>query len=194
METKICIVCKNEYPKTLDYFYNRTIKQKLASGQIAEYKTFKSQCKKCHKIDTEKRRIKKRCNELSCDINEYRKKWKEQYSITRTKHPEIKHLPAGVKNTLRKWIDNGYKFTTYEQFRLDCKKNTSKARRKYNYGDVDFVPKKTRNRSGIINLTDSYIAYTLRVSVKDISKELIEQKRLILKLKREIKTTNYGKR
>ena len=140
METKICIGCKNELPKTLEFFFRRVIKQKMADGSIKEYKTFKSYCKKCHAEKGNERRIEKRCKEMGCSTEDYRENWKKQYSKTRIKHPEIKHLPESVQCTLRKWLDNGYEFTTYEQFRIDCRKQTSKLRRKYDYGDCDFVP------------------------------------------------------
>ncbi len=189
METKICTKCKKEFPKTLEYFFRRITKQKLANGNIAEYETFRSCCKKCHGNKGEECRIKKRCEEMGCEIDDYRENWKKQYSETRTKHPEIKHLSESVKKTLRKWIDNGYNFTTYKQYRIDCRKKLSKLRRKYDYGSCDFVPQKEKNRRGIKNLTDGYIALIMNMSVKELTPELIETQRLVIKLKRELGLT-----
>ena len=190
-QTKICTKCKNEYPKTTEYFFKRVRKQKLANGEIAVYNSYRSVCKTCHGIQGNERRIKKRCKEMNCNVENYRENWKKQYSKTRTKYPEIKHLPETVQSTLRKWMDNGYNFTTYEQFRLDVRKNISKYRRKYDYGECDFVPQNERNRCGIKNLTDGYVAMTLGFRVDEVPKSLIANKRLILKLMRELKMTNY---
>lgn len=192
-QTKVCAKCKNEYPKTTEYFFRKVIKQRLASGEIAVYNSYRSVCKKCHGMQGNERRIKKRCEEMNCSVKDYRENWKKQYSKTRTKYPKIKHLPETVQFTLRKWMDSGYKFTSYEQFRIDVRKNISKYRRKYDYGECDFVPQKERNRCGIKNLTDGYVAMTLGFKVDEVPQSLIENKRLILKLMRELKMTNYEK-
>ncbi len=159
---------------------------------MAEYNTFRSNCKKCHSAKGEAQRVKKRCEEMNCNVEDYRENWKKQYSETRTKYPEITHLPKCVQWTLRKWIDNGYVFTTYEQYKIDCRKQTSKLRRKYDYGDIDFVPVKARSRCNIENLTDAYVALSMNFKTKEVPKGMIKNKRLILKLKRELKLTNYG--
>lgn len=193
MDTKKCCKCKNEYPKNEEYFFKKVIKQKLASGEIAEYKSFRHICKKCHVLTTEEKRVKRRCREMECDVSEYRNSWKAQYSKTRTKLPEIKHLPTGVQGWIRKKIKQGYVYITYEQYKKDCSSNISKAKRKYDYGNVDLVPKNVSQRKGIDNLTDAYIALTLNKRIKDIPKEIIETKRLLLKIKRELNLTRYGK-
>jgi hypothetical protein len=185
MGTKICSCCKKELPKTEDYFFLTKRKQQNKSG-IAVYYVFKAVCKKCHCKKSEENRLKKRCKEMNCEVSDYRKNWKKQYSETRTHFKEIIHLPKGVQSVIRNKIKEGYVFKNYEQYRVDCKKNISKVKRKYDYGDLDFVPKGTQ--TGIKHLTDGYIALTLKSKVKEIPKEIIETKRLIIQLKRELKT------
>lgn len=182
---KTCTNCKKTFEKNEDNFFKKVIKQLNAKGELKTYYSFRSVCKLCHGKIGNKRRVKKRCYELNCTVSQYKTKWKQQYSKTRTLHPEISHLPKGVQSVIRKKIKNGYVFTTYKQYKTDCAKNISKAKRKYDYGDLDFVPKKTQ--TGIKHITDGYVALTLGMSVKDVPKQIIETKRLIIKIKRELK-------
>lgn len=191
-ETKKCCSCGIEFPKTIEFFHKKISKQKLADGSIATYEGFRSQCKKCKREQEEAHRVQRRCEEMGCDVSEYRENWKKQYSQTRTINPELSFLTRRQRITVRNKIKKGYVFTTHEQYKLDCSKSYSKARRKYDYGDCDFVLQKDKNRIGIKNLTDGYIALTMKSHVDEIPKEIIEQKRLILTLKRELKLTNYG--
>jgi len=183
-DSKVCVRCKKLLPKTDEYFFARVIKQKLANGEIAVYNCFRSFCKKCHGVSGNKNRIKKRCLEMNCNVSEYDEKWKLQYSETRTHFKEIINLPDGVKNVLRNKMKNGYVFENYEKYRIDCRKNISKAARKYDYGNLDFVPKNTQ--TGIKYLTNGYVALTLGHRVKDVPKEILETKRLTILLKREL--------
>ena len=187
---KICGNCKNEFPKTEDYFFKRIIKQKNINGSIVEYKSFRSMCKKCHANKTLEYTHKKRCDDLKCNIEDYNEKWKHQYSETRTKFPDIKDIPYGKRGSVLEKLRTGYKYSTYEQYKIDCRASVSKVKRKYDYGDVDFVSIQERNRSSIKNLTDSYIALLLKKKVRDLPKEIIETKRLIIKLERELINNN----
>tara|TARA_R110000868_G_scaffold166814_1_gene400969 strand:- start:2876 stop:3445 length:570 start_codon:yes stop_codon:yes gene_type:complete len=183
MDLKTCGTCKIEFPKTEEYFFKRTIKQQNKNG-LAVYYSFKSQCKKCHGLQGNNIRVKKRCLEMNCEVLDYNKNWRKQYSDTRILFKEITYLPQGVQNVVRRKIQNGYVFSTYEQYRIDCRKNLSKVRRKYDYGDLDFVPKGTQ--TGIKHLTDGYIALTMGLKVKEVPKEFIETRRLTILLKREL--------
>ena len=185
---KRCGTCKIEFPKTEEYFFKKIIKQKNKNRE-AIYYSFRSVCKICYGKDGNKRRVKKRCEDMNCNIDEYSEYWKKQYSETRTLIKEISHLPNGVQSVIRKKIKDGYVFTTYDKYRIDCRINLSKAKRKYDYGDIDFIPKGIQ--TGIIHLTDAYIALSLKQKVKDVPKEMIEFKRLTIQLKRELE--NYGK-
>lgn len=182
---KKCTCCNLEFPKTEDYFFAKVIKQQNKSG-LAIYHSFRAICKSCNNKKSEANRIKKRCKEMNCDVSDYRENWKKQYSETRTFVKEISHLPKGVQGVLRKKIKDGYVFSNYEQYRIDCRKNVSQIKRKYDYGDVDFVAKEKLSKSGIVNLTDAYVALTLKSKVKEVPKEMIEFKRLTIQLQREL--------
>ena len=180
---KKCTCCNLEFPKTEDYFFAKVIKQQNKSG-LAIYHSFRAICKRCNNKKTEANRIKKRCKEMNCDVSDYRENWKKQYSETRTLVKEISNLPKGVQSVIRKKIKDGYVFSNYEQYRIDCRKNVSQVKRKYEYGNIDFVPKGIQ--TGIKYLTDGYIALTLKAKVKEVPKEMIEFKRLTIQLKREL--------
>ena len=180
---KKCTCCNLEFPKTEEYFFAKVIKQQNKSG-LAIYHSFRAICKRCNNKKTEANRIKKRCKEMNCDVSDYRENWKKQYSETRTFVKEISHLPKGVQSVIRKKIKDGYVFTNYQQYRIDCRKNVSQVKRKYEYGNIDFVPKGIQ--TGIKYLTDGYIALTLKAKVKEVPKEMIEFKRLTIQLKREL--------
>jgi hypothetical protein len=138
METKTCAKCKKEFPKTTEFFFKKKYKQKLKNGNISIYYSFRSICKICNGKQGTVNQHKRRCIELNCSEEDRVKRRWEEYSKNRIKYPEIKHLSEGVQNVLRKKIDNGYIFTTYEQYKIDCRSNVSKVRRKYDHGDVDF--------------------------------------------------------
>ena len=180
---KKCTCCNLEFPKTEEYFFAKVIKQQNKSG-LAIYHSFRAICKRCNNKKTEANRIKKRCKEMNCDVSDYRENWKKQYSETRTFVKEISHLPKGVQSVIRKKIKDRYVFTNYQQYRIDCRKNVSQVKRKYEYGNIDFVPKGIQ--TGIKYLTDGYIALTLKAKLKEVPKEMIEFKRLTIQLKREL--------
>ena len=186
MENKKCGGCQKEYPKTQEYFFIRNIKQiSKTTGELKIYKSFKSQCKKCHGLQGDKIRVKKRCLEMSCEVVDYNKNWKKQYSNSRILFKEVNDSPVKNKTTIHNKIRKGYVYLSYEQYRIDCRKNISQVRRKYDYGNLDFVPKGIQ--TGIKHLTDGYIALTMGLKVKEVPKEFIEVKRLTILLKREIK-------
>ena len=189
--TKMCTSCKKVFPKTLEFFFKKKMKQTLANGTVKFYDSFRSNCKACYGKKGNERKVAKRCKELGCQVEDYRESWKKQYSKTRTKYPQITHLPKTVQWTLRKWIDGGYVFTTYEQYRIDHRRNLSKVRRKNDYGDALIVTQKLSNKRKIDNITDGYIVGIIK-QTKDLSKDEIPQsmihtKRLLIQLKRHIK-------
>lgn len=188
METKACSNCKVEFPKTTDFFYSKVVKQKNKKG-ISIYYLLRSICKGCNNEKTEKNRIKKRCLELGCSIEDYEENWRKDLYQKLKKNPNIHGLglSSGQINLLNKKIKNGYKFTTVEQYKIDCRLNVSKCRRKYDYGDMSFVTIKQSNQKRTENITDSYLANIIGLSVSEVPKEILKTKRLIIKLKRELK-------
>ena len=193
---KICTNCKIEFPRTKDYFFIKKIKQQNKSG-LAIYYSFKSICKKCHGKKGEENRIKKRCLEMNCNVLEYEKKWKEQYSEIRIKDKKAK-LEL-TSNQYSRFLNSGLKDVNLFKKQIENSKNErnkrlsemSKASRKYfTYEDKRQALKQYANNERK-RLTDSYVAnMVFRKPIKELSKEIIETKRLIIKLKRELKTIN----
>ena len=191
---KKCTCCNLEFPKTTDYFFAKIWKQQNKNG-LAIYHSFRAICKSCNNKKGKENRIKKRCKELKCDVLDYNEMWKKQYSETRTKHKDRKGMTIGSYNW---FLKSGIK--TIEEYKSNVQisklernkriSEISKATRKY-FTDED---KKQALRQYAKNdcqrLTDSYVAnMVLRKPVKELSKEIIETKRLIIKLKRHL---NYG--
>ena len=196
---KTCGFCKKELPKTKEYFFVKIAKQKLASGKIAIYKGFRSNCKKCHAIKGGQRRVKKRCKELDCNVSDYRENWKKQYSETRTIDLIAKkELTEGQYNVYRSHVKKGLVFDLKKhKERVYINKHSKPWLRKFDYNGKVFLDKKESmaksNRNKIDNITDSYITNYLGYKKNEVPKELIENKRLLIKLKRELNITNYGK-
>jgi len=182
---KTCNTCKKEFPKTTEYFFNKVIKQKLSNGKTAVYNCLRSDCKKCHGKKGMEIKIKKRCVQLKCNVSDYRENWKKQYSETRTHFKEFKNYPLDTRKRMNQYKIQGKDISTYENYRKLGRFKLSQIRRKYDYGNVNIVSKKQLSRSHIDNLTDAYIALTLNKKVSELPKEMIETKRLIIKLKRE---------
>tara|TARA_R110002153_G_C13171177_1_gene484112 strand:+ start:65 stop:670 length:606 start_codon:yes stop_codon:yes gene_type:complete len=196
---KTCGTCKKELPKTLDYFFVKTTKQKLASGKIAIYKGFRSNCKKCHAVKGGERRVRKRCKELDCNVSDYRENWKKQYSKTRTIDLFAKkELTEGQYNVYKSYLKKGIVFNLEEHKEMVyINKHSKPWLRKFDYGGKIFLDnKETRiksNRNKIDNITDSYIVNYLGYRKNEVPIEIIQSKRLLIKLKRELNITNYEK-
>jgi len=201
IEYKTCSTCKKEYQKTKEYFFVKNRKQKLASGKIAVYKGFRSNCKKCHNIKGQKNRIKKRCKELDCDISDYRKNWKKQYSKTRTIDLEAKkNLTQGQYNHFKKlkkkyvnldfktYLKNVFENREKNKIRL---RNMVLSKQKYFTKEDKRLALRMYAKNEKDRLTDAYVAnHILYCKVSDLPKEIIETKRNIIKLKRELKKNN----
>ncbi len=142
---------------------------------------------------SEANRIEKRSIEMNCNSSYYTENWKKQYSETRTLDSEAKqrltpgqynhYLKLRKKNEVKDYIDYLYRI---EAKKRTSSKNTIKIT-SYKY------KQKYRNDYYIKDrkiLKDSYIANNiLGFKVNEVPKEIIETKRLIIKLKKEV---NYG--
>lgn len=189
---KTCTCCNISFSKTKDYFFVKKIKQQNKSG-LAIYYSFKSICKKCHGKKGEENRIKKRCLEMNCNVSDYEEKWKEQYSKTRTKNGLAKSqltinqysrfLKSGLKEV------NLFKDKT-EKSKIERDKRISeisKNKRKYFTDEDKRIALRGYAKNERERLTDSYIAnVVMKKPIKELSKEIIETKRIIIQLKREL--------
>ncbi len=197
-KNKICNSCKKEYPKTLDYFFAKKTKKRMASGEVVIYNGFRSTCKTCHGKKGDERRIEKRCKEMKCDVSEYHEKWKEQYTKTRTIDLKAKNelKGRGYDHYLKLKRDN--EVSNYKEYmeRVNISKENRTqrlvenvlSRQKY-FTDKDktsalrMYAKRYADR-----LTDSYVCNVLiGCKVSDLTPSIIETKRNIIKLKRELK-------
>jgi len=196
MEYKTCNRCEKEYPKTVEYFFTKTYKQKLANGKIKQYKYFRHVCKTCHgKLLTEKNR-KKRCKELGCSIENYKKEYIKQMRSSKLKFKELVDIDYLERITILKDVRNGYEFTTLNQYRIDKPifkekniRNGNLKRRKYHYKNKGKLSAYEVNQASINALTDARIALSLGFKVDELPKEIIETKRKVIQLKRELGLT-----
>ena len=197
---KKCTKCNEEFPKTNKYFFVKTTKQKLSSGKIAIYKGFRSNCKNCHSFKGNEIRIKKRCKELGCDISNYRENWKKQYTHTRTTDLEAKkNLTEGQYNHFIKLKkSNNIDYKTYlenvkksKEERNNRLRNDVLSKQKYFTKEDKRLALRMYAKNEKDRLTDSYVSnMVMKCKISDLSPEIIETKRNIIKLKRELKSNN----
>lgn len=190
---KNCTSCKKPYPRTNEYFFDKVIKQKNIKGDIVIYNTYRSSCKICHGKDGCKRTIKKKCIKLNCTISEYDKAWRLKYSFDRLKYKELKGLTKSKRASILKKMNKGYKFINMEDYKKDCSVNVSLARRKHDYGVGSYDRKLTQkeiNRKQLDSLSNAIVCNKMGLKLSDVNKDEIELKRLIIQLKRELKSNN----
>jgi len=182
---KKCTCCNLEFPKTKDYFL---LKPKRKNYKWKVYEIYRSQCKKCTYKNTNEKRILKKCNELLIKRDEWddwKRKDKLKKPIFQFKDDRLKDFNRPLRaRILRKIREENYIFTTVENYYKECLENKSNAQRKYSYSTVGKLS------SDIIanEMPDYYIANRLKMPTSEIPKEIIETKRLLLKLKRTLKT------
>jgi len=195
--TKVCGDCKKEFPRTKRHFFTKKYKQKLSDGTIKEYTSLRSNCKDCHAIRTTKKKQEKKCLEMGWKIEDYQDKWRELAAKNQTKYEWVYQLdiPIGHKRTLIRYLRNGYVFTTlngYYKERERVKKESFARKRKQPIPDeYDYkyqMPKKLRNEYQNKELSDSRLANWLGFKVSEVTKEVIETKRLLVKMNRYIKS------
>lgn len=87
LNTKECSHCKLILPKTKDYFFTK-ITKKGTNRLINDSISFRHICKQCHTINTNKKRILKRCEKLG--IETYDKKY--SMSINKLQYKESYYM------------------------------------------------------------------------------------------------------
>lgn len=185
-DVKKCCTCGIEYPKTLEYFFRKKIKENRADGRAALYLSFRSDCKKCHGEKGKQRHRKNRYSELGCSEENYKESWIRQMSINKYKYKELSFLPRSVRHRIYNKIKNGYSFTTIEQYKLDCRINAGKPKRKYFYKNKGLLSMAEKNKKYADILTDAHVANRNGFRVSDLPKPIIQTQRLIIKLNREL--------
>jgi len=176
--TKICTGCKKEMLATKEFFH---INKKGKYGLT-------SKCKPCTKAKSENYYKKNRKK-----INETSRKWKKENpeKVKEIARKWYKENPEKCKEYSRKWYkenpekckekgvkyreNNPEKFREY--MRKSYKKNTEKC--------------KERSKINIENLTDSYVSSLMKTPVNHLNPQIIETRRLIILIKRELRKNNF---
>ena len=210
MQTKICNKCNNEFPATLDYFFA----QKKGKYGV------RAKCKQCLKeYASEYRSTPEYRERHRLEMIEYRKKKpqliKKINDKSRNKNKEI----YNEKRRYLYKTDTEYKQKKIEQERKykesgrryfvgskpeqrekavirsrNRRLNPEKRIQDYKYGEryrnENRIVLNEKSKIKRIELHDSYVAHTLDKFTHELTPEIIEQKRLIIKLKRELKSNN----
>ena len=170
---KTCTKCNRNLKETKNNFYKKKDR-------------FRAKCKKCTNEQNNENRILKRCREEGIDRSEWDKFKRDRLmsrDMFKLKDERLKGIPRPVRaRILRKMREENYVFTTIEDYKKHCSKVCSMSARKYKY-NVDVVTDKVIMET----MPDYYVANRLGMRLKDIPKEILETKRILLRLKREIK-------
>lgn len=213
METKICTVCKTELPATLYFFYAQKrgkygVRSCCKKCSEEKSKVYASTDKaKARHAERERIRRKKMYEK---DPNFYKKIYKKfgekQNEIRREKYRNDPEYRAKKFEQEKRYKESGRRrevSTTPEQRiksrirrRISYYSNIEKERQKYKIwraNNPEYMKKKTKERTE--KLPDTFIInHILRYSnlkKEDITPEMIETKRLLIKLKRECGMTAY---
>ena len=196
MEKKTCARCGTEYPKTEEYFFRKIVKQKLSDGTMKKYKSLRHVCKQCHSIiGTEKNRA-KRCKELGCNINELNQVVRNIISFKKLKYKELKDVPQLIRQYCLRYSRKEGRLILppeYEELRNKNLKEKWLKQRKYDYGEAERVTPSMLNKKSTEAMTDARMALIIGMPVKEIPKEIIEVKRTLIMLKREVGLTHTTK-
>ena len=153
-------------------------------------KVFRAKCKICFNKENIENRILKRCKEENIKRSEWKSFNREKLisrDIFKLKDERLKNIPRPTRaRILRKIREDDYVFISYKQYKIDCSKNISLSQRKYKYDSEGVLNDKIISKE----MPDYYIANRLKINLKEIPKEIIETKRLLIKLKRELKNGN----
>ncbi len=174
METRICKDCGNKYPLTQKYFRTNS---KIYKGKV--YRLHR--CRKCENIrvvkynSTPERKIRikelanKRYNSPKTTAT------REKY---RKKRIELRRMPKAVKAA--------------KKYRKKNKKNIAEYHKKYN-SQIHVIEKaKIRSSKNVATISDSFVAACIGVPKNNLVPEVIETKRLIIQINREIKKIENG--
>lgn len=203
---KKCTKCSKELPATKEFF------QKNKQGKYG----LRSVCKNClnknlpKKTEIEKKQRAREKYKAWALINRPRKTIKDnplkicgscEKELPRT--DEFFRRRSDYKSNFRSDCRECYDEKSRKRHKKHYKDNVEKEKKRakyFYYRNLDYTNKKQReyrnnnieifkerDKARIDNLSDSYIALLLKKSVKDVPIEIIEQKRLIIKLKRELK-------
>ena len=176
--TKICTGCKKEMLATKEFF---TVMKRRKDG-------LNSKCKKCTKAYS-----KKRYKENPEKHKEYSKKYRKNNpeKIKQIQKKYYKNNTEKRKGYWREYRENNIekiKENHKEYYKQNRKKNIESGK-KYYKNNIKKI--KERAKINIENLTDSYVATRLKKPIKHLNPQIIETKRLIILIKRELRKNNF---
>ena len=192
MNVKICTLCNDGFPATTEFFY----RDKNGRNGLKSY------CKKCnkkfyHSSDEYKRKNRERQRIYASKVEnkikkkEYSREW-SQKNPDKIKESNKRNYKKNGQKYLDKKRWQYQNDPVYKQKRIDCEKRYAESgrRREVSTTPEQILKNRLASTESTKNLTPSYIAYRLHISVKDLTPEILETKRLIIKLKRELKNNN----
>lgn len=208
MKTKICTNCKKKYPTTLKYWH----KQKNGKHGL------KSICKTCSCIaskeyrNTPKGKENKRISEAKwrkknpekiLEIN-HRCYQKHKNKYNAKKREQFKNDPEyrqKVYEREKRYVESGrrHEINSKPENREKSRIRSKKRRMNPEKKEHDYKRNaqwREQNRDHLIKLHKkrrqelalSYVAQTMKVSVKDVDPKILETKKLIIELRRELKS------
>lgn len=208
METKICTRCNIEKFATIDN-YNRQsngkygLNSKCKTCISIEQKEYRSrpENKEKHRLYNAEWRLKnpEKAKEIDCKSriknseknNEIRKiKYKtDEFYKQRKKIEAIKYKDRRREiNSLPENMEKSRLRSSKRRQNLEVRKQEYEKNNKYRCANKERINEYDRNQRNGLCL--SYVAGSMRLSVKDVTPEIIETQRLIMTLKRELKLNN----
>jgi hypothetical protein len=192
-EFKCCTGCNITYPRNEEYFFKNVIKKPLKNGSIGSWNSFQSICKKCSYIQKALRHRKKRCLEMGCELSQFEEFSKEKMAEKLRKDPIARNkLTLGQ---YRNFLSSGEKDAEAYLKRLEenivtrDKRITdiAKGKRKYFTDEERRSAMRQYSKNQQDKVTNSYVVNSvMNLRIGDVSKEIIETKRLVIQLKREL--------
>ena len=202
-KSRECANCHIVFPNTTKYFFKRKSYWTTKDGVTKWKWSTRSLCKSCNGLLAAQKRRNKKIKEYGCSPENYRK---TALAIMGEKHKTLIYkYPYAFENNRSHlqalWIIRniraGYIWQGEEQWKIYCLKRRHKARAKHldlpeGYLLFKEVPeiemKKIKMQREPI---DAVLANRLKLRLEEAPKELIEVKRIICKINREINNQIY---
>lgn len=210
MKIKKCTCCGNELPATLE-FYHAMKKGKFGVRSVCK-KCVSENMKKVRRTPEfrEKNRIKQRewvakNREKAKEINRrsYKKHAEERNAKRKHKYHNDPEFRKKVKERERKYKESGRRYEMNnkpeqrEKARIRSKKRRQDPeKRKHDFAISAEWRENNRERIRWLNIKrreniqPNYVASCMRIKVEDLDPRIYETKKLIIQLKRELKSNN----
>jgi len=209
-QTKICTKCNKEFEATTDFWHKqsdgkyglRAICKICSCAVNREYKA-KPENKERHRINAIKWRDKNPDKVLEISRRCYKKNADRFNAAKREKLKTDPEYREKVRERERKYVESGRRHEmnckpeTREKARIRSKKrrldpgkneHDYKRNAKWREENKEYLNKlHNKNRK---ELCPSYVAQSMRISIKELTPEILETKRLVITLKRELKNNN----